>query len=374
MATPPPIPPQPTPSVPSVAMAENTVPMNAPLFLVSSGAELEDFFGFCRKINPKEFEKIIKEGQLMNCGPESIIYLQGESSDSFYVINDGTVEIVVADDQGENPVPIMYLSKGDLFGEIGLLIDTPRTASVRVPDSATLLRFDRDSFQRLVTTVPSFGHYLAMVLARRLQKTTMQLHFYSNARELSGSLDFFDLPTIFQTIALSQQNGVMHIFNLTAEILGEFAFANGSPIAARFENLYGTEALLQLFQVTPKANFGFTRTHEAPVVESPLQIHNVNEFTMHAIHLKDELQVLEEKLKLSPDQPIKRIHARLECSDPELEEIAKALWQVLLKEPLPLKLIITKMPYCRYNLLKTIDHLFTTAQIMFANITPYGYR
>lgn len=372
-ATPPP-PPQAavksTDAVPNPTLTEHA----SPVFLISSATQLDDFFGFCKKVNPKQFEQIIKEGQLMQCGKDSIIYLQGETSDSFYVINDGTVEVVVSDDQGENPVPITYLNKGDLFGEIGLLTEVSRTASVRVPESATLLRFDRNAFSRLITTIPAFGHYLAMVLARRLHKTTSQLHFYSNARELSGSLDFFDLPTIFQTISLSQQHGIMHVYSLTSEIMGEFAFAMGSPISARYLHLYGVEALLELFQVTPHAQFGFTRLNEQPVVESPLEIANVNEFTMHAVHLRDEMLAVEEKLKLDEEKPVKRVHSRMEWKFPDHAEIAKALWQAIIKEPQAIKTLLATVPACRYHILCVIDRLFDSGQLAYAEMTPYGYR
>lgn len=339
-----------------------------------SAPQLEDFFTFCKKVNPKEFSQIIKEGQLVQCGPESIIFLQGELSDAFYVINDGMVEVVVSDDAGENSVVIASLYKGDLFGEVGLLTDSTHTASVRVPEAATLLRFDRVAFHKLLRSVPSFSQYLAMLLAYRVRQTTQQLYYYTNARELSGSLDFFDLPTIFQTIALSQQHGIMQIFNLAGEVLGEFAFAHGAPISGRYQTLYGLEALFQIFQMTPKAKFAFNRTHEPPIVESPLNITNVNEFTMHAIHLKDEMLVLEEKLKLSDETPLKRIHARLEWQEPEFEHVAKELWQTLMKEPLPLKILSEKLPYCRYHLIKVLDSLFETKQIAYAEMTPYGYR
>jgi CRP-like cAMP-binding protein len=340
----------------------------------SASGTSDDFFAFCKRTNPKEFEKIVKEGQLIQCGPDSIIYLQGEPSDSFYVINDGMVEVVIADDQGQNPVPIAKLEKGELFGEIGLLMDSPRSASMRVPESATLLRYDRDAFQRLITSHPAFGQYLAMSLSRRLQKTTAQLHFYSNARELSGSLSFFDLPTIFQTISLSQQHGIMHVFNLTSEILGEFAFNRGTPVSARYQHLYGMEALFQLFQVTPNASFGFSRCNEEPIVESPLDIRNVNDFVMHAVHLKDEMSVLQEKLKISDDQPLKRVHSRLEWQYSDLKDCAQGIWQTIIKEPLPLKTIESMVPFCRHNVLQVVDRLFETSQLAFAEITPYGYR
>ncbi|GEM_PF-573861 len=348
--------------------------VSATSFTIPSPTVLEDFFEFCKKVGSKELETIIKEGQLVHCGPGSIVYSQGDPSDSFYVINDGTVEIVLLNEHGEHPTPITHLTKGDLFGEIGLLTNTPRDASVSVHEAATLLRFDQNIFQQLITTVPSFGHYLALLLARRFCKATMQLHFYSNAKELSGSLDFFDLPTIFQTISLSQQHGIMHIFNLTAEIIGEFAFSYGTPVSARYQQLEGIEALLQLFQVTPKANFGFTRSNEPPVVDSPLEIDNINEFIVHAVHLRDEMMVLEEKLKLSDDQPVKRIHTRLEWPYSDFQMCAKELWRALMKGPLPLSALSITLPYCRFRILQVMDRLFETGQLAFAKITPYGYR
>ncbi len=379
-SAPPPEPPEaPTVSIPAPQIATPALPESVPVqeedtaSTTSSPDVTDDFFAFCKKIGAKEFQKIIKEGQLIQYEADSTVYLQGEDSDSFYVVNSGVIELVISDPDGQNAIPITYLTKGNLFGEIGLLTDMPRSASVRVPESATLLRFDRKAFQSLIASVPAFGHYLAITLAHRLHTTTMQLHFHSNARELSGSFDSFDLPTIFQTISISQQHGVMQIHNLTSEILGEFVFANGTPISAQFGHLNGIEALLQLFLVTPKANFGFTRTTEPPVIESPLEIHNVNEFTMHAVHLKDEMVVIEEKLKFSDEQPLKRIHAHLKWSYPDLQSCAKELWHVM-KEPLPLKDIFTALPYCRYHLLVVIDRLFETDQLALAEITPYGYR
>ncbi len=364
----------PSQNSPRVPLSESKLELHASAIFTAPPATPDDFFGFCQKVNPREFEQIIKEGQLLQFGADSVVYLQGEPSDSFYVVNDGVVEVIAADDQGEHPIPISYLSKGDIFGEVGLLMEVARTTSVRVPEKATLLRFTHDSFRRLIGTVPSFGHYLSVLLARRLHKTTMQLYFYGNTRELSGSLDFFDLPTIFQTIGLSQQHGVMHVYNLTSEIMGEFAFAHGRPISGRFENLYGIEALLQLFIATPKASFGFTRQNDPPIVPDPLDIPNVNEFMMNAVHLKDEMLVLQDKMKLSDDQPVKRIHARLEWKDAELKDCAHLFWKALMPGPLALRELSKQIPYCRYHLLKVMDHLFETEQLAIAEITPYGYR
>lgn len=344
------------------------------LALLSSTPPVDDFFTFCKKMNPKEFESIVKQGQLVNCGPNSIVYMQGQESDSFFVVNDGTVEIVLASAEGENPTTIAYLGKGDIFGEIGLLLGMPRTASVRVPEAATLLRFDRDAFGNLISTVPSFGRYLAIVLGSRLHKTTVQLHFFSNARELAGNLDFFDLPTVFQTIGFSQQHGVMQIHGLTSEMVGEFAFANGQPISARYQHLYGREALFQLFQVPPKGHFGFSRLAEPPVVEASLELPDINEFVVHAVHLRDELHALETRLGLDEEAHVKRVHARLNWTHEDFKDCVEALWQKISSEPRSLRQLAAELPFSRYNVLSVIARLFESGQVAKAELTPYGYR
>lgn len=344
------------------------------VFVPPDQAQLDDFFAFCKSVNPKEFEKLLHEGQLTQFGPNSVVYPQGEAGDSFFVINDGQVEVVVADRDGQNPVPLTNLYKGELFGESSILLNAPRSATVRVPAAAALLRFDQETFHRLVSTVPEFGHYLAIMLARRLEKTTAQLHFYSNTCELSGSLDFFDLPTIFQTLSISQQHGMMYIFSLTAGILGEFAFAAGNPISARFRHLTGVDAMLDLFQAEPKVNFGFARTVEPPVVDNPIVIGNVNEFVMEAIHLKDEMQVLVEKLNIPEDKYLKRVHAHLDWTDPNLAGCAHEIWNRIMKEPQQFNTLLESVPYCRYNILAVVDRLFETGQLAYAELTAYGYR
>lgn len=344
------------------------------LAMLSAAPIVDDFFTFCRRMSPKDFEMIIKQGRLVSCGPDAVLYLQGQESDAFFVINDGAVEIVVADTEGENPTTVAYLAKGDIFGETGLLLEMPRTASVRVPEVATLLRFDRAAFKNLLTTVPAFGHYLAIVLGSRLHKTTLQLHFYSNARELAGNLDFFDLPTVFQTIGFSHQHGVMQIRGVGSETIGEFAFVNGQPVSARYQHLFGREALLQLFQSPPKGHFGFSRLSEPPIVEATLDLPDINEFVLHAAHQRDELQALEPRLGLDAETCLKRVHSRLDWPHEDLKECAEAIWNKLAEAPRSLQHLADELPWSRYSVVATLARLLSSEQVAPAQITPFGYR
>lgn len=72
--------------------------------------------------------------------PEEEIVRQGERGDRFYVVDSGTVDVLV------DGVPAATLGSGAHFGEIALLRDLPRTATVRAREPTVLLALGRDDF------------------------------------------------------------------------------------------------------------------------------------------------------------------------------------------------------------------------------------
>jgi len=80
---------------------------------------------------------------------DTAVVSEGEVGTLFYVISSGRLEVTIA---GEH---VRYLGPGDWFGELALLRDVPRTATVTALTDAELLTVDRDSFLRSVGAVPS---------------------------------------------------------------------------------------------------------------------------------------------------------------------------------------------------------------------------
>ena len=89
------------------------------------------------------------------------VFAAGDRGDRFYLIESGEVEVV-----NEHGV-LAHLGEGSFFGEIALVRDVPRTASIRVRDDAKLLALDRDEFIAAVTGhAPSAAAAEAVVSAR----------------------------------------------------------------------------------------------------------------------------------------------------------------------------------------------------------------
>jgi ATP-binding cassette subfamily B protein len=90
----------------------------------------------------------------------------GDPGDRFYLVARGRVEVIKHDDAGK-PLPVAMLSDGDHFGEIALLRDSPRNATVRTLTSATLLSLSRAQFSRLIARQPEIRQKLIATLELR---------------------------------------------------------------------------------------------------------------------------------------------------------------------------------------------------------------
>jgi CRP-like cAMP-binding protein len=92
----------------------------------------------------------------------SPVFTQGERGDRFYVIATGSAEVEI--DGAEQRT----LGPGDFFGEIALLRDVPRTATVRAVDELTLYALERDDFIGAVTGHAPSREAADSVVAARL--------------------------------------------------------------------------------------------------------------------------------------------------------------------------------------------------------------
>jgi CRP-like cAMP-binding protein len=97
---------------------------------------------------------------------------QGDVGDSAYIIIEGTADVIVTN---EGPLVVAQLGKNDILGEIAILVDIPRTATVTATSELTALKITKDLFFRMVTDFPEMGVEIMRVLAQRLEHTTAQL-------------------------------------------------------------------------------------------------------------------------------------------------------------------------------------------------------
>jgi anion transporter len=98
----------------------------------------------------------------------SVIFRQAEPGDAFYLVATGSVGVYSTGRSSAAETRVKTLQAGEPFGEMALLTNSPRTATIKAETDCEVLRLDRNSFLDLVREQPSVALSIAATLSRRL--------------------------------------------------------------------------------------------------------------------------------------------------------------------------------------------------------------
>ena len=101
------------------------------------------------------------------------LFHQGDQAEAAYLIIEGEADIIVETPSG--PLTIATLGANDIVGEMAILCDVPRTATVRAKSRLVALRIAKDPFMRMVREFPNMSVSIMRELAHRLEMTNNQL-------------------------------------------------------------------------------------------------------------------------------------------------------------------------------------------------------
>jgi NADH dehydrogenase len=100
-----------------------------------------------------------------------VIFREGERGDRLYIVLDGEVE-VVRRAPGLGEAQLARLGVGECFGEIALVSDRPRTATVRSRTPVNVMTVDREAFHAVFATLPPLRGFFERLIATRLDGET----------------------------------------------------------------------------------------------------------------------------------------------------------------------------------------------------------
>lgn len=102
------------------------------------------------------------------------LFRQGDSGDAFYLVARGSFGVYVSTEADVGETRVNVLGPGDPLGEMALLTNSPRAATVRAETDGELLRLDRVRFLDLVRQQPDVALAIAATLSRRLRASRSQ--------------------------------------------------------------------------------------------------------------------------------------------------------------------------------------------------------
>ena len=105
--------------------------------------------------------------------PGSLLFSKGERGGSMFIVVSGKVRVLLpATQPGAAAVVLQELGDGEFFGEMALIDNEPRMASVDAPHGAELVELTRESFIAQLDRSPRIGIAMLAVMARRLRAAT----------------------------------------------------------------------------------------------------------------------------------------------------------------------------------------------------------
>jgi CRP/FNR family cyclic AMP-dependent transcriptional regulator len=124
-------------------------------------------------IEPSRLKLLAYTSDVITYQPGQVIMRQGDIGDAAYVIIKGDADVTIS--SGTGSIPVAALHGGDFVGEIAILCDTPRTATVSATTELKALRIRKEPFFELLRQFPELAVEMTRLLAERLTRTTAEL-------------------------------------------------------------------------------------------------------------------------------------------------------------------------------------------------------
>lgn len=104
-----------------------------------------------------------------HCAPGEVVFCENETGDTMYIVVSGRIAIVKGD--LDAPTVIDFRGAGEIFGEMALLEDQPRSATIIAIDDLHLLTINRQNFRDLLEKMPSVSFRIMRTLSARLRRS-----------------------------------------------------------------------------------------------------------------------------------------------------------------------------------------------------------
>ena len=124
-------------------------------------------------IDPKRLRLLAFMSESLTYRAGELLFDQGDEGDSAFVVIDGSASVLI--NIGGEKKEVAVIGSKQIFGEMAVLCDIPRTAAIGAKSDLEVLRIDREAFLKLLTEFPEVSLQVMRFLAARLEATTKDL-------------------------------------------------------------------------------------------------------------------------------------------------------------------------------------------------------
>lgn len=120
-------------------------------------------------IPDEEIDRILEMGTVAKYENGTVLCLEDRVEHMFYVLLDGQVKVTKVINENEDRF-LKHLSPGDFFGEMGIIHNAPRAATVTTTIDSAVLEIGKDAFELVLQASPSVSVAMVREVSRRLRE------------------------------------------------------------------------------------------------------------------------------------------------------------------------------------------------------------
>ncbi len=124
-----------------------------------------------RHMPPESLARLERTSVQRKYPKNTILFMEGDENSQLFIIQSGMVSVYTDDDEGRQLV-LNYMGPGEYFGELALVDNKPRSASVITVEDSQLLCISRESFREFMKTHPELYEVLMIELTRKIRQLT----------------------------------------------------------------------------------------------------------------------------------------------------------------------------------------------------------
>jgi CRP-like cAMP-binding protein len=132
------------------------------------------------KIEPAKLKLLAFTSERVNYAEGQELCHQGDPGDAMYVILGGVADVLIDSEKGQ--IRVAEMKKNDFLGEIAILCDVPRTATIKAREPLNTLKISKDTFYRW-WGVPELAIEIVRELAHRVETPTRNCARRPNRRQ-----------------------------------------------------------------------------------------------------------------------------------------------------------------------------------------------
>ncbi|EAW31544.1 cAMP-binding protein - catabolite gene activator and regulatory subunit of cAMP-dependent protein kinase [marine gamma proteobacterium HTCC2143] len=182
-------------------------------------------------LTPQELEVLASSGVMRTYPKNTVIINENDLADSLYIIETGRVKVYCSDKNGKEFI-MNTLGAGDYFGELALLDDDRRSASVRTLEKASFLIIYKEEFNKVLLNQVNIAATLIRNLTRRVRKLTQDV------KALALQDVYGRVTTVLTTLADAREDGTSIIpEKLTQQDIADRVGASREMVARILKDL-----------------------------------------------------------------------------------------------------------------------------------------